>query len=77
MPYHTDDEKALIASFRAAGGERVIFFRHGRPQLPKSMAEALARLLRSGHIRRHAAGDFGWVSDRLREPVGGEPPAAE
>jgi hypothetical protein len=67
VQYHTDDEKALIETFRAAGGKRVIFFRHGMPQLPKPEAEALARLVRSGHIRQHASGDFGWVSYRLRE----------
>ncbi len=69
MQYHSDDEKALLETFRAAGGERVIFLRHGVPQLPRPMAEALARLVRSGHIRRHASGDFGWVSYRLREQV--------
>ena len=66
MRYHTDDEKALIKTFQDCGGERTVFFRHGQPQLPKPMAEALMRLIRSGHIRRHASGDFGWVSYRLR-----------
>ncbi|QEH35086.1 hypothetical protein OJF2_36310 [Aquisphaera giovannonii] len=67
MKYHTDDEKALIESFRAAGGERFILFRHGEPRLPAAMAEALARLVRSGHIRRHGSPDVGWASYRLRE----------
>lgn len=67
MQYHTDDEKALIEYFRAAGGERTVVFRRGQPQLPKPMADALARLVRKGHIRRSASGDFGWVLYRLRE----------
>jgi hypothetical protein len=68
--YYTDAELALIESFRAAGGERVICFRRGRPHLPREEAEALARLVRCGRIRRHATGDFGWVSYRLREWAG-------
>jgi hypothetical protein len=67
MQYHTDSEKALLETFRASGGERIIFFRHGQPQLPKPMADALSRLIRSGHVRRHSSGDFGWVCYRLRE----------
>jgi hypothetical protein len=65
--FHTDDEKALIETFRQAGGKRIIFFRRdGEPILPKPMAKALARLLRSGHIDRDSSGDFGWVCYRLR-----------
>jgi hypothetical protein len=73
VQHHTEAERALIESFREAGGERIIFFRLGQPRLPREEAEALARLVRSGRIRRHASGDFGWVSYRLREWVG--PPA--
>lgn len=70
MKHYTDAERALIESFRASGGERIIFFHRGQPRLTPDEAEALARLVRSGRIRRHASGDFGWVSYRLREWVG-------
>lgn len=67
MEFHTNDEILLIETFRAAGGERIVFFHDGVPRLPRPTARALSRLIRSGHIRRHASGDFGWVSYRLRE----------
>jgi hypothetical protein len=73
VQHHTDAERALIESFREAGGERVIFVRRGQPRLPREEAEALARLVRDGRIRRHATGDFGWMSYRLHEWAG--PPA--
>ncbi len=76
MERHTDDERALIETFRAAGGERVVRFRRGRPQLPKAAAEALARLVRGGRVRRHATLGGGCVSYRLRE-FGGEGPSPD
>lgn len=71
MQRHTDDEKALIESFRAGGGKRIVFFRSGRPLLSKAEGKALSRLIRSGHILRHSSGDFGWVLYRLRGPIMG------
>lgn len=76
MRHYTDAERALIETFRATGGVRVIFFKRGKPQLPREEAAALSRLVRSGRIWRHATGDFGWVSYRLREGAGGEAPVA-
>ena len=67
MQFHTDDENALIQKFRDAGGELMFYVKHRKLQLSKPMAVALARLVRSGHVMRHASGDFGWRTYRLRE----------
>ena len=74
MRHYTDAERAMIDSFLAAGGERVIRHHRGEPCLPRDEAEALSRLVRCGRVRRHASFDFGWASYRLREWAGGEAP---
>ena len=68
MNHHTSAERTLLDSFNALGGQRIIRFKGDRPQLPRDEAETFARLLRSGHIRRYASGDCGWVSYQLSEP---------
>lgn len=73
MRHYSEDEKALIESFRANGGERTIFFRQGKPRLSKAEAKALARLIRSGRVERRRSGDFGWVLYALKEAAGPTP----
>ena len=75
MQHYTDAERALIDTFLAAGGVRVIRLHRGVPRLPRDEAEALARLVRRGRIRRHATFDFGYMSYRLHEWSGGDIPA--
>lgn len=70
VKHQTDTVRALIETFRATGGERIICFRRGRPRLPPAEAAVLVRRVRRGRIRRHASGDFGWVSYRLHEWAG-------
>jgi hypothetical protein len=72
MQYHTDDERDLIESFRTAGGKRTFFRRRGELQLSPAMSKALARLVRSGHVRLHSSGDFNWVCYELREAAAGK-----
>jgi hypothetical protein len=74
VPFHTEDEKALIETFRAQGGKRIIFFRRGEPKLSKPMTKALARLVRSGHIVIDTSGDFGWIRYQLRDTMNDEIP---
>jgi hypothetical protein len=76
MKYHSDDEKELIESFRAAGGKRIFFRRRCELQLSPSMTKALARLVRSGHVTLDSSGDFNWVCYELREAAEDKPNGA-
>ncbi len=67
MEFHTDEEEALLETFRQNGGQRIFFHRRGKLKIPRAVAKTLSRLIRSGHIEREQSGDFNCIYYRIRE----------